>query len=124
MSVEKIINENAINDASRLAPSGIAIRFTPVNGSAYSNYDGCFYYKIGTRVTLHVGLKGLTPNSNNTVFTMPQGYKPAGMICVAGTGGASYTAHAHCTVDAYTGSVIVSSSDQYANITLEYDAFS
>lgn len=124
MASGKIINENAVNDASRLAPSGIAIHFTPTKGSAYSNYDGCFYYKIGTRVTLHIGIQGLTSNSNNTVFTMPQGYRPGGMVCVAGTGGASFTAHAHCTVAAYSGSVVVASSDQYANITLEYDAFS
>ena len=115
--------DQSINDVSALLQSSTIITFTPLVGSNYAAYGGCYYYKVGTRVHVHIGLSGITANANNTIYTLPQGFRPITSVIAAGTGGNSYTAHAHGRVGD-TGGVTVSSADTYALVDIEYDAFS
>ena len=62
--------------------------FTPTSGSSYSNYGGCYYEKFGKVVHVHVGVSGLTANTDTTIFTLPSGYRPSSTVFAHGTGGA------------------------------------
>lgn len=91
------------------------ITFTPLVGSVYANYGGCYYYKKGNQVHVHIGMSGLTANSQQDVFNLPSGYKPLGDMVFAGTGGLTYTAYAKAAIYA-NGIVRVSSADTYAMV--------
>lgn len=91
------------------------ITFTPLVGSAYANYGGCYYYKKGNQVHVHIGMSGLTANSQQDVFNLPSGYKPLGDMVFIGSGGSTYTAFAKAVIYS-SGTVRVSSADTYAMI--------
>lgn len=111
----KLFNKN---DASLLTDA-TRIPITPLAGSNYSGYGNSFYYKIGSRVHVHLGLQGLTPNTNQTVFSPPTGYKPVTSIGSAGVGGSMSE-----VVTVQVGSSIsVRSPSEYALIDVDYDAF-
>lgn len=82
------------------------------NGSPYNNYGGVFYRKIGCFVVVHIGVQGLTANTRNGLFTLPEGYMPlAGLSFVCGAGSAN--TRALCSIYSY-GLVEVISDDGYA----------
>ena len=117
-NLNKIKSDFAVNDPSVLATVN-PIPITPLVGSNYSSYGDSYYYKIGTKVHIHLGLQGLTANSNLTIFTIPQGYRPKSSISVVGLGQSMYE-----TVVAQIGnSVFLRSPSTYALIDTEYDAF-
>ena len=91
-------------------------------GTHHATYGGCWYYKIGHRVCVHIGVAGLTANATTTLWQMPPGYIPYSGIAVNGQGsGYNNVARARVTG---TGAVIVNSTQAYATVYLEYDAFS
>lgn len=70
-----------INNTTELLPRNI--RQTPTIASGYSNYQyKTYYYKIGTRVVLSVGIhkNDNTPISGVYLFTLPEGYRPSNTI--------------------------------------------
>ena len=75
---------NVKNDASLLMSSSDIIPITPKAGSNYSTYGNSYYYKKGTRVHVHLGLQGLTPNASNVVFEFPEGYRPKNVMSIIG----------------------------------------
>ena len=115
-------NENAIVNATPYT-------FTPSNGSAWSTLGGCWFYKIGTRVHLHVAVTGLTANTNTVVYDMSRdpssniwsGYLPYGTVVAAGRGNDGST-FASMWV-ASDGTVTVRSTGTNAAVDIEYDAF-
>ena len=114
-------NDLAVNDASVLCT------VTPIvptldAGSHYATYGGCWYYKIGSRVHVHIGVTGLTANTSTTLWQMPAGYIPYSGIAFDGQA-TTYNNVARFRVTG-TGAVIVSSAAGNATGYCEYDAFS
>ena len=109
------------NDASLLADATI-VNITPLAGSNYSSYSNSFYYKIGTRVHIHLGLKGLTANTLQQVFDIPVGYRPRGHMVSVGQGGGSDVV-GQGIIQADTHTLEVRSPSAYISVDFEYDAF-
>lgn len=111
----------AVNDSSVLCP------VTPIvptldAGTHHATYGGCWYYKIGHHVCVHIGVASITANTATTLWQMPAGYIPYSGIAVNGQGsGYNNVSRARVTG---TGAVIVNSTQAYATVYLEYDAFS
>ena len=69
--------------------------FTPSHGT--STFGGCWYSRNGEYVTVHVGLTGITANTNHIIGTLPVGYRPVSQCCSAGSS-ATYEQLAHLYV--------------------------
>lgn len=63
--------------------SGGKKSFTPSHGT--SAFGGCWYSRSGEYVTVHVGLTGITANTNHIIGTLPVGYRPVSQCCSAGS---------------------------------------
>lgn len=110
----------AVNDASVLCP------VTPIvptldTGGHQANYGGCYYYKIGHRVHIHIGVNGLTSGTTANLWVMPVGYRPYTLIGQVGTGGA-ITQYGRLRIS-NDGTVQVNANAAYACIDMDYDAF-
>jgi hypothetical protein len=127
----KIVDNNLVYDEAKdttlqeewallVEDSNIIINFSPNNASAYDFYGGCYYYKKGTRVHIHLGLSNL-PNDRVEVFVLPVGYRPYSVI--AGVSMAdNLTTKAGYEV--YTnGYIAVNSGYGYMIADIEFDAF-
>lgn len=107
--------------------SGIQIRLAPVDindaisGTSWSTLGGCWYYKIGSRVHLHIAVSGLTANTNTDVYTMPGGFRPYGTVVAAGRGSTG-SDFASMWVSS-SGTVTIRSTTASAAVDVEYDAF-
>lgn len=111
----------AVNDASVVC-TATKIVPTLANGTARNAYGGVYYYKIGSRVTVHVGVEGLTANTDTTLFTLPTGYHNTdGNYGFVGIG-SSMSNYCRMRVDS-SGIVRVSSSGSYGSVTASYDVF-
>lgn len=115
----------AINDASVLC-TATTIPVTLLAGTTNTTLGGCFYYKIGHKVHLHLAINGLTSATTTTVCNMPAGYRPVvtfASVCL----GTNYTSYSRVRVqgkDSTTpGDVMVNGSGTGAMIDLEYEAF-
>ena len=69
--------------------------FTPSHGA--SAFGGCWYSRSGEYVTVHVGLTGITANTNHIIGTLPVGYRPVSQCCSAGSS-ETYEQQAHLYV--------------------------
>ena len=94
-----------------------ATTFTPVAGSAYAGYGGCYYEQWGDLVHIHIGMSGLN-SSYQTVYTMPSGLRPSTIQMSVGEGGNS-TAVAKIYVNT-NGTIQVSSSIGYCGGDIYY----
>ena len=95
------------------------------NGSVYSANGGCNYYKIGTRVHVHMAVSGITSGSAVNIYTMPAGYRPAsGSIITGAAYSATYTCGGY--ISGSTGAVYAFTARSNGTVTLDfdYDAFS
>ena len=63
--------------------------WTPINGSSYSNYGGCYYEKYGRVVHVHVGVSGLPADHSLRIIyaALPEDCSPSSNIYSHGTGG-------------------------------------
>lgn len=104
----------------------IPINITPSNNKVtnYSGFGNTYYYKTGTRVHIHMGVKVDNGNSPEwiSVFTLPTGYRPINTMFVLGTG-SSFMSPAGMIVNP-TGIVQVSTNSSYCGADIEYDAAS
>ena len=116
---DKVLKKNDASILADVTPTTI----TPSNGSNYSAYSNSFYYKIGTRVHIHLGLKGLTANTLQQVFDIPVGYRPNGHMVTVGQGGGSDLV-GQAIIEADTHTLDVRSPSAYLSADFEYDAFS
>lgn len=92
--------------------------FTPNNASNYEDYGNCYYYKIGSRVHLHVGVS-ISSTSNTIIGILPEQYRPITAVCAVGLGSAMSTfSTMHVTEN---GVININSSSGYALIDVEYD---
>lgn len=114
-------NDLAVNNASVLCT------VTPIvpslnAGSHYNAYGGCWYYKIGHHVCVHIGVNNITASTQTTLWQMPAGYIPYSGIAVNGQGSSqANVCRARVTG---TGEVRIHSAATSATAYLEYDAFS
>ena len=98
------------------------VYFTPTAStvSNYNDYGNCYYYKIGSRVHLHIGVK-IDTTKIELIYILPTGYKPITALGYVGIG-ASMSSYAtiHITTN---GGLNIYSSSGYALIDCEYDTF-
>lgn len=114
-------NNLAVNDASVLC-TVTPIEPTLSAGANYATYGGCWYYKIGRRVTVHIGVSGLTTGEDTTLWTLPAGYRPRSSIgWVGNAGGIGSYGRFRITS---AGVVRAYSAAQYALGEISFDAFS
>ena len=100
--------------------TSIIHQVTPNGATNYAFYGGTFYYKNGSRVHVHIGIK-LTSNTTTNIFTLPVGYRPYTIIGAVGLGeDINSTSGVQVTLD---GSVKVNTQDFYALIDIEFDTF-
>lgn len=92
--------------------------FTPNNCNNYAGYGGCYYYKVGSRVHLHVGVS-ISSTSNITIGILPEQYRPITVVCTVGIGSDMYTFSTMQVSE--NGGINISSSSGYALIDVEYD---
>lgn len=92
--------------------------FTPNNASNYEGYGNCYYYKIGSRVHLHVGVS-ISSTSNITIGILPEQYRPITAVCAVGLG-SDMSTFSTMQVSEY-GRMDINSSSGYALIDVEYD---
>ena len=110
------------NDSSILADATIT-SITPLVGSNYASYSNSYYYKIGSRVHIHLGLSGLTANTLQKVFDIPSGYRPYSHLVSIGQGGGSDIV-GQGVIDTDHHSLYVRSPSAYISVDFDYDAFS
>lgn len=116
---QQIEKSNKINDNTILQNKNIKNEMNLVVGDHWSDYGRCYYYKIGTRVHIHVGIK---LSELKTVFVMPPGYRPIADIFTTGVGSNfNFISSARIIP---SGELLVMPNDGYAGIDIEYDAFS
>lgn len=111
----------AIDEASALC-TVTPTEPTLTSGAHYDTFGRCWYYKIGHRVRVHIGVSGLTANTTTTLWTMPAGYRPYSSVSFTGQS-SSYSNIARCRV-LENGEVRVNAASTYATAYCEYDAFS
>lgn len=93
--------------------------FTPNNNANnYNGYGGCYYYKVGSRVHLHIGVS-VNTTSNISIGTLPEQYKPITVVSCIGLGASLETYSAIQINEA--GLITINSKTGYALIDLEYD---
>lgn len=59
--------------------SSIIHQVTPTVGSNYEMYGNTYYYKVGSRVHVHVGIS-IKAQTYTTIFTLPVGFRPKTML--------------------------------------------
>lgn len=96
------------------------VTITPTKGTSYANWGGCSYHTYGKLVILMMGLSGLTANTTNTVYRMPDGLRPSRTINAMG--GAQNTSTYSTWNVASNGNVGVWTPNTYANATIVYIA--
>lgn len=92
--------------------------FTPNNASNYEGYGNCYYYKIGSRVHLHVGVS-ISSTSDITIGILPEQYRPITVVCTVGIG-SDMSTFSTMQVNK-NGEINIRSSYGYALIDVEYD---
>lgn len=102
-------------DASKL------IYVTPEHSAVtnYSPYGNTYYYKIGTKVHLHIGVK-IDTTEWITMFTLPEGFRPASLVSAQGVGSSPQNITG-IQIDT-AGRVQTSTTSGYCCLDIEYDA--
>ena len=111
---------NYINSIVESGSTEDIIEITPLVGQNYSNYGNTYYYKVGSIVYLHIGLKGLTANAENLIFTLPAGYRPRGYTC--GIGVSDNLSSTAVTQISNDGNINIRPSSTYALIDMSFVA--
>ncbi|WAX12219.1 hypothetical protein CS266P3_00022 [Clostridium phage CS266P3] len=97
------------------------VSITPLVGQNYPNWGGCYYYKSGSRVHVHLGIQGLPANTVATVFMLPDIVRPKTRILSIGSSGSfPKVARVEISLD---GGINVTSQDTYAAVDIDYDTY-
>lgn len=115
---DMLLSENK----DQVLASAEKITFTPEEGESWSTFNGCWYYKIGSRVHLHVAVTNLTANTNVEVYALPKGFWPCDIVVVAGRSATGSVPPSMWVLP--DGTIKVSSPTISATADIEYDAFS
>ena len=118
-AINEVDKNCKINDETILGTNEI-IEITPLVGQNHSNYGNTYYYKVGSIVYLHIGLKGLTANTENVIFTLPSGYRPRGYV--SGYGISDNLSSTAVTQISKNGDINIRPSSAYALIDISFVA--
>ncbi|WAX12100.1 hypothetical protein CS266P2_00066 [Clostridium phage CS266P2] len=97
------------------------VSITPLAGQNYPNWGGCYYYKSGSRVHVHLGIQGLPANTVATVFILPDIVHPKTRILSVGSSG-SFPGVARVEIS-LDGGINVTSQDSYVAADIDYDTY-
>lgn len=100
----------------------IAIPFTPLVGKNHASWGGCYYYKVKTKVTVHIGLNMQT-TGRKKIFNIPEGYRPNGTTTTWGAGADGNVPDKSYIEIWPDGDIWVTTDNKFALIILEYDTF-
>lgn len=100
--------------------SSIIHQVTPTVGSNYEMYGNTYYYKVGSRVHVHVGIS-INAQSYTVIFTLPVGFRPKTMLGFVGVGsGLDNFAGLQIKAD---GKITVIAKNGYVLADMEFDTF-
>ena len=94
------------------------VYFTPTNVSNHAGYGNCYYYKLGSKVHIHIGVK-VDTTENVAIYTLPNGYVPITNFAAVGLGD-SLSNYSSVQINEL-GSISINSKSGYALIDTEYD---
>lgn len=117
---EKISKASDINVSSLKLNSNIIQSFIPQQATSYESYGGCYYYKIGTKVHVHLGIS-VPDTATKNIYTLPQGYRPYSRVGNVG-GGSNVQNTGGIQIDT-DGTIKAGSLEGYVLVDIEYDAF-
>ena len=109
---------NYIN-SHNLKPS-IIHYVTPTAGSNYELYGNTYYYKVGSRVHVHVGIS-INVQTYTVIFTLPVGFRPKTMLGFVGVG-SGLDNFAGLQIDP-SGPVTTIAKNGYVLADMEFDTF-
>ena len=100
--------------------SSIIHQVTPTVGSNYELYGNTYYYKVGSRVHVHVGIS-INVQTYTTIFTLPVGFRPKTMLGFVALGsGLDNFAGLQIGTD---GSIATIAKNGYVIADMEFDTF-
>lgn len=100
--------------------SSIIHQVTPTVGSNYEMYGNTYYYKVGSRVHVHVGIS-INAQTYTTILTLPVGFRPKTMLGFVGVGsGLDNFAGLQIGTD---GSIATIAKNGYVIADMEFDTF-
>lgn len=100
--------------------SSIIHQVTPTVGSNYELYGNTYYYKVGSRVHVHVGIS-INTQSYTTIFTLPVGFRPQTMLGFVAVGsGLDNFAGLQIGTD---GTIATIAKNGYVLADMEFDTF-
>lgn len=104
-------------DVSRIKP------ITPTHASVtnHPGYGNSYYYKIGSKVHVHLGLK-INTTETVTICTLPQGYRPYSSVALRGIGSSVATQSGFLITS--TGEITVNAPNGYGCVDIDFDAVS
>ena len=109
------VDETAVN-----LKTSIIHQVTPTVGSNYELYGNTYYYKVGSRVHVHVGIS-INAQSYTVIFTLPVGFRPKTMLGFVGVGsGLDNFAGLQIKAD---GKITVIAKNGYVLADMEFDTF-
>lgn len=120
-SCDYINKINDINNSNLKLTDDIIINVKPEAGSNYDPYGNSYYYKIGTRVHVHIGIGDLGSGLKN-IFTLPKGYRPKTRVVFFGQG-ENILIFSEVVVDSDGLIRAKSSGNDYVLADFEFDAF-
>ena len=109
---------NYIN-SHNLKPS-IIHQVTPTNGTNHPYYGGTYYYKVGSRVHVHVGIS-INTQTYTTIFTLPVGFRPKTMLGFVAVG--SNLDNFAGVVIQQNGNIDTIAKNGYVIADMEFDTF-
>ena len=86
----------------------------------YAGYNNSYYYKHGSKVHIHLGIK-IDTTEFITIFTMPEGYRPRALTGAMGIG-SSPVNPVGIQIDSI-GRIQTQTSNGYCNADIEFDVF-
>lgn len=116
------LTENYSDNLATITPIDI---YNLTNGTPSSANGGCWYYKKGTRVHIHMAVTGITANSSVALYTIPAGYRPRTTSIIAGSA-VSGTSVCGGYISGSTGTIygFTARSNGTVTIDFDFDAFS
>ncbi len=116
-----IPNDGKNNATLKLEDKDI-IAIEPLVGQNHPNLGNSYYYKIGTRVHIHLGIN-LKTATRSKVYNIPEGFRPKGAVSAWG-GGADGMVPDKSFAELYdSGDIWVKSDTKFTILDMEYDAF-
>lgn len=126
--IAELQNNEKTNDPSVKRKNDIRKFFDLEGGAIHvENWGSCYYYKIGSKVTVHIGVR--MPTINRTkIFTLPEGFRPPGTIPIWGGGAdGAKPDQSFCEIFGNTlgadGEIYVKCPSKSGLFLIEYDVF-